>query len=85
MAEPGEDYWLINYGECELGPKCVCLKTGWFDIICSHWNPLGARSVEDLMIRIRKHKYNDLDSTCDGPKQDKQEENKEVQGNEEGS
>ncbi len=62
---PGEAYFLNNYGSCDLGPKCECLKSGWFEVMCSHWTPSGAKSVDELIAQLKEHKYG-LDSQSDG-------------------
>jgi len=48
------DYVLDNYGRCEMGGGCVCIRPGavWLGRGCSRWVPLGARSLEALRIRL---------------------------------
>lgn len=45
-------YLLDNYGTCKLGAACNrppgCLKLGWIGRACPHWQPLGARTYEEL-------------------------------------
>lgn len=51
----GEDYYLDNYGSCELGPKCQCLKNKWKGQLCEHWQPLGIKSLQELENYFRKN------------------------------
>ena len=43
-----ENYFLDNYGSCDMGPKCQCLRQGWKGQTCSHWTPAGIRNLNDL-------------------------------------
>lgn len=45
--EPTEDYWLDNYGHCQL-EWCMCLKFGWKGRSCVYWKPLGVKSFQEL-------------------------------------
>jgi len=52
-VESDENYFLDHYGTCRLGEKCTCLRFSWKGQMCFDWQPLGARSLEDLMKHLR--------------------------------
>lgn len=40
-------YWEHNYGHCDLGIRCKCLRSEWLGVLCENWNPLGVKSFEE--------------------------------------
>lgn len=44
------EYFLDNYGTCELKLTCLCLKpeNPWLGRACENWTPLGPKSHEEL-------------------------------------
>ena len=40
--------WIQSeYGTCDLGSACLCLKAGW-PRPCKHWMPVKAYTLEEL-------------------------------------
>jgi len=55
--EATENYWLDNYGTCEVGASaCTCLKRKWLGQGCINWTPLGVKSFEEYAAHIRATK-----------------------------
>lgn len=51
------DYIADNYGTCRRGADCYwapgCLRTGWIGRGCPHWQPVKAKTWEELAIEQR--------------------------------
>lgn len=52
FTEPFEQYFLDNYGSCQLGTKCRCLREDWKGQGCLHWIPLGVKSINEYRIHV---------------------------------
>jgi hypothetical protein len=48
------DYIADNYGTCDLGASCVCLKSSqpWLGRACRHWHPADARDRDEITRRL---------------------------------
>lgn len=51
---PDMAYYLSNYGSCALD-QCRCAQEGvWRGLVCLHWQPLGAKSHDELIAMARQ-------------------------------
>lgn len=50
MPDDLADYIADNYGACDRGPSCRCLKPSspWLGRACAHWQPVQAKTWDEL-------------------------------------
>lgn len=54
IETPETAYIKEEYGSCNLGAKCSCLKTGWRGRACSEWVPVREFSIAGMIEAKRK-------------------------------
>ena len=59
MIDLNEDYFLDNYGKCQRGAGCNCIRTGSVGRNCMYWQPSGCKSVEELIAKAERNRAKD--------------------------